>query len=442
VGVDSQTGRLALLKAAGSAGGLVLEVVTLPAHDTMSDFPSSSARTIPADRVQGAAALGNRFQMSVGFLADIGPAVYVGGRLFFWDESGQLEERDVVDRLHEDMRIPAPRAEFAAGQLQLIHINWMRRDGKIRLVRLTSDALKADPVPMQESYISFDNKAGEPLPVIATHNGQPRYIGLDVRPYAESDQTPGLPVEKPASNENEQQQTLLSAWLGRSDGGIDKLPLAVVSRPVRPPSPLAVFERRPATINSVEDADALIYKIDGPEFHIIDVADSGKPVRRSFTIEPSDKGHWEVHSASFPLLQPPLAATRSGEHWRVAWLAGNGVWAVETDGIEGGAAVKKPRRPLLAGDTGGVRLQFALQGKFLILVQQKQWGSPISIRAWDLRSAWRDQVNNADQRQLVEFACKLLRSEGVPVDLSEVDAEQFQIPDSDRKPCSMGDSGK
>ena len=98
---------------------------------------------------------------------------------------------------------------------------------------------------MQESYISFDNKARRT--VAGDRDPQwPASLYRPGRPALRGERSNAWPaaVEKPASNENEQQQTLLSAWLSQKRRWIDKAARRGLAS-VRPPSPLAVFERSP-----------------------------------------------------------------------------------------------------------------------------------------------------------------------------------------------------
>jgi hypothetical protein len=82
-----------------------------------------------------------------------------------------------------------------------------------------------------------------------------------------------------------------------------------------------------------------------------------------------------------------------------------------------------------------MKLQFALNGNFLLLLQQKQWGRPMDIRIWDLRPVWRERIKSAEPDDLVESACAIVLA-GSSGLLSVPDAELFQIDIKLRDPCA------
>lgn len=441
VGVDSQAGRIALLRQDGLTGdligGLVLRIVNLPRDNNLAPLASQSLM-IPADRV-AAASRGSLFATTTGFLTGIGPAVYAGGKLFFWDSSGDLEERDILAALPPELKSPPPRAEFVGGNLHIVHMNWVDRDNKMRVMRLDAEILRQQPLAPQRSFKIFDHPTGEPFPVLSIGNGRRTYqasFASEPRPRTVPD---GIPFESLDPSDLDKPQYLLSANVAPSEGDVIKVPLAVVTRQPRPVSPLAILERRRVTLAFVENADALVFKSDGPQFHIVDIKDSAREnvVRRAFSLPATDEEGWAVYQSNLPFLHPVLAAAKSLDHWLAAWLTEEGVWSVRTEGLDGGKATTFPAQPLMAGEPGGVKLQYLVQGGFLMLLQQKQWGAPTTIRVWDLRPVWQDALDKATLDQLVKFACALITADGSNTVISAADVDQFQITRRYRNPCEQ-----
>jgi hypothetical protein len=451
VGIDSDSGKLALLEQKPD-GSLGLTVLALPTDETTIDWSKAKERIISADRLPEASQV-NSFLNATGFLSEIGPAVYVAGKLFFWNEDGVLQERDVVGQLPPEIRkSPGPRAEFVQGALHLSQFNWADRDNKLRMLRLGSEDLKSNPVRAPGPPVTVDfNISEQPWPLLSHAAEAPPYHGnLATKRLQDTESVDGVLVEKEAPNTQGQatsnnkdkapQKILLQAKVGKTDTSQPiEVPLAVLTRPLEPPAQ----ERRRATFGFGENVNAVIFKMDGPQFYIFDLDGTGnaKTRRRTFKVTAPPGADLEVARASTPFVQSPITLTRVSDGWRAAWLAANGVWSVKTSDATGDVARTSPELPLMSGDPGGMKLQFALKGNFLVLLQQKQWGRPMDIRIWDLRPVWSKRIASIRTQELVKSACEIVLSGNSNGVLSVPDAELFQIDMSRRDPCARYRSG-
>jgi hypothetical protein len=203
-------------------------------------------------------------------------------------------------------------------------------------------------------------------------------------------------------------------------------------------------ERLHYSIASVANAEAMLFKFDGPDFYVYDLINSRPSSRLGYLEIPPQHvavtsdlppDAWRLQPARIPWVYPPFAAAKIGQHWRAAWLAGNGVWAVESSERDPGTATPIQDAPLM-GEPDGANLQFTRDGQFLVL-QRAQLQLPVSVRIWDLRPSWRAWVQdpNTTEQELRKVACRIVRMDGTGGAFDETEIELFQIDLVHREPC-------
>jgi hypothetical protein len=401
-----------------------LEVLTLPSGDDVQEIPE--IKKYPLAVKSGVPNL--KLGPAVGFVDGLGPAAFVNGYVYFWDEQGEQLDRNIWDGvLASNKSANWFRVEFISGALQVTSVENRQKDRVtvIKALRLDEAKLKANPqeFPLASEVASLEIRM--PGPVFSNN---PRIPEL----YAYLDET-------------SQSKTLEPQWdlqFGTVDRGGDGPYHDPV--PARAPGAPA---RRP-TLTFLANIDAVLVKEDDWELEIyydLTSVRSEKPdgevdlPRKHIAVEPRLQTE-TVPTTIGSWLYPPLAATQVSKHIRAAWLDADGVLVVESKDEDPGRATQFTDGNLLSGDPGGTKLQFTPNGDFLILLQQRlpTPTNPVSIRIWDLRQAWQNWIHNADDEALLEAACHLVRPEGKENDLSQHQMElldQFQFDKANRGFC-------
>jgi hypothetical protein len=149
-----------------------------------------------------------------------------------------------------------------------------------------------------------------------------------------------------------------------------------------------------------------------------------------------------IQPARIPWAYPPLAAAQVGRHWRVAWLAPNGVWAVESSDLDPGTARPILNAPLI-GEPDVMKVQFSHDGHFLVLQWQRRQ-PPVDVRIWDLRPAWRAWIEDQTtaEKNLRRVACRVVRADAHDGCFSNAEAELFQIDPAYQEPCPNPQRGE
>ena len=433
-GVDPEGGGIALLTADQRA----LLVLTFPASGADAVAPKPESYQLPFQKVQD-----SPLRPAAGFIAGLGPVALVNGRAFFWNERN---ERQVCDVGHS---LPASiasgswiRTEFVGGRLQISTAERHNLTSSLRVLALDATHLRACSSAIQAvaALQIPERPLSQPVPVFSDALNLPQS-------YAYLEQT-----GKPVPNE-------LSANLpvDPSRGEPGKLVEldAVLSLPERQGQPVhaavgqvsperGIPERLHYTIASAANAEAMLFKFDGPDFYVYDLTNgrpSSWPGRIDITPQhiavasnfPPEV--WRLQPARIPWVYPPFAAARIGQHWRAAWLAANGVWAVESSDLDPGTARPILDEPLM-GEPDGAKLQFTRDGQFLLL-QRLQFQLPVLVRIWDLRSSWRRWIEDpkTTEEDLRGMACRIVRMDGTGGAFDEAEMELFQIDPEHREPC-------
>jgi hypothetical protein len=227
-----------------------------------------------------------------------------------------------------------------------------------------------------------------------------------------------------------------------SPAGRQSAPMRIAAGQVAPER--GVPERLHYTLAFAINAQATVFNFDGPDFSVYDLADSGPGNRPNHVIPPRHvavttdlaDNTWRLRPGRTPWLYPPLAAARVAQHWRVAWLAESGVWAVESSDRDPGTARPMLDAPLI-GEPDGMKLQFTPDGEFLVLTAAQGPRAPISLRIWDLRPSWRAWIEapTTTEQELRRVACRIVRADGLGGAIDDTELDLFQINRSHREPC-------
>jgi hypothetical protein len=429
-GLDPSGGQMALL----TQDERSLRVLTLPADGSETAEPRLKSYELPDQPAQV-----STLRPAAGFVTGLGPAALVNGYVYFWNERGEREECDLRPSL------PASgswmRAEYVAGRLQ-ISIT-LRHDLKssIRVVRLDASHLRdCAALPAAEALQVPERPFSQPVPVFSEASDLPRfyeYLEETSKPVPD-ELSANLPVDPSRTDSGKPIELDAVVSLSGREGEPAHIAVGQIS-PER-----GIPERLHYTITSAANAEAMLFKFDGPDFYVYDLT-SGHPSRRSGYIDITPRhiavatnlgpDAWRLHPARIPWVYPPFAAAETGHHWRAAWLAVNGVWAVESNDLDPGTARPILDAPLM-GEPDGAKLQFTRDGQFLVL-QRVQLQSPVSVRIWDLRPSWRQWIENPEttEEELRKVACRIVRMDGTGGAFNETETELFQIDPTHREPC-------
>ncbi len=432
-GVDPAGDRIAMLTPDQSA----LLVLTFPPSGADAVAPEPKRYLLPFQKVQD-----SPLRPAAGFVAGLGPVALVNGRAFFWNEHDERQVCDVGHSLPSSIASGWTRTEFVGGRLQISTAERHNLTSSLRVLALDAMHLRACSSAIQAAAALQipERPLSQPVPVFLDAPDLPQS-------YAYLEET-----AKPVPNE-------LSANLpvdpSRSEAGKLVELDAVVSLPDRQGQPVhapvgqvspqrGVPERLHYTIAAAANAEAVLFKFDGPDFYVYDLT-KGRPSSGPGRIDiapqhiavasnfPPDA--WRLQPGRSPWVYPPFAAARMGQQWRGAWLAASGVWAVESSALDPGTARPILDAPLI-GEPDGAKLQFTRDGQFLVL-QRAQFQLPVLVRIWDLRSSWRRWIDDpkTTEQELRGAACRIVRMDGTGGAFDEPEIELFQIDPEHREPC-------
>jgi hypothetical protein len=333
------------------------------------------------------------------------------------------------------------RAEYVAGRLQISTTERQDLKSSLRVFGLDASHLRACAVLSAAEALQIPARPfSQPVPVFSEAPDLSRfyeYLEETSKPVP-NELSANLPIDP--SRPEGGKPVELDAVVGLPDRESQLFHIAVGQ--VSPER--GVPERLHYTITSAVNSEAMLFKFDGPDFYLYDLAKgrtSSRPGYLDITPQhiavatnlPADA--WRLQPARIPWVYPPFAAAKIGQHWRAAWLAGNGVWAVESSDLDPGTARPILDAPLM-GEPDGAKLQFTQDGQFLML-QRVQLQSPVSIRIWDLRPPWRQWIENpkTTEQELRRVACRIVLMDGTGGAFDETETELFQIDAAHREPC-------
>jgi len=292
-----------------------------------------------------------------------------------------------------------------------------------------------------EDPLQVPGRAGlQPMPAFSEAEGLPQL-------YDYLEHTLEAPPNELAANLPLDPSRIESAKLVELDaviGSADQQssPIRIAVGQVNPER--GIPERVHYSLSFAANAQATVFKFDGPDFYVYDVANPGRSNRLGYidvspqhVVVESDFFNevWRLQPARIPWVYPPLAAVKIGQHWRAAWFAPNGVWAVESSERAPGTAQPILRAPLI-GEPDGAKLQFTRDGQFLV-AQRVQFPSQVFIRIWDLRPSWLAWIEdpNTTEKALRAAACRIVRMEAGDGAFDEIASKLFQIDAARREPC-------
>jgi hypothetical protein len=429
-GLDPAGGQIALL----TQDERSLLVLALPAVGSETAEPKPKSYEIPDQPTRTSA-----LRPAAGFVSGLGPAALVNGYVYFWNERDERQECDLRPSLPAS--VSWIRAEYVAGGLQISTTERHDLKSSLQVFRLDASHLRGCAAVSAAQALQVPERPfSQPVPVFSEAPDLPRFYE-----YLEETSKP-VPDELSAN---------LPVDPSRTDSGKPVELDVVVSLPGREGQPAHIAvgqiapergipERLHYTITSAVNAEAMLFKFDGPDFYVYDLA-SGRPSSRPGYIDITPRhiavvanlqaGAWRLQPARIPWVYPPFAAAKIGEHWKAAWLAVNGVWAVESSERDPGTARPVVDAPLM-GEPDGAKLQFTRDGQFLVL-QRAELQSPVSIRIWDLRPSWQQWIEDpkTTEDELRQVACRIVRMDGTGGAFDETETELFQIDPAHREPC-------
>jgi hypothetical protein len=431
-GLDPAGGRMALL----TQDNRSLQILGIPSGDGKPAEPELKDYNLP---VRSAAS--SVIRPAAGFVTGLGPVALVNGHAYFWNESDEAQECDLGPILSSSMTSGSwIRGEFVGGRLQLSTVVRHESKSSLRILRIDASQLRTCTTAEAEPLQIPDRPFSQPLPVFSEAPEMLQlynYLEATSRP-ARNELAANLPIDPSRADPGKPVQ--LDAVIGAADGhGRAHIAVGQIA-PER-----GIPERLHYTLAFAANEAATVFKFDGPDFYIYDLGNLGlgtssehlhtSPQHVAVTSDVSDEASWRLQPARTPWVYPPLAAARVDRHWRAAWLAPNGVWAVESSDLDPNTARPILHDPLM-GEPDGAKLQFTHDGQFLVL-QRAQLQLPVSVRIWDLRPSWQGWVTDekTTEEELREVACRTVRMDSGDGGFNKMEIELFQIDPGHQEPC-------
>jgi hypothetical protein len=451
-GIDLDSGKIAVL----SQDSQSLAIYKLPKDGNYKRLPPDATLALPAPPTGKPS---NQLATAAGFVEDLGPVALVSGVAYYWNDHGERVARDVWNMLPEVIRGAVfPRFEFIAGKLIVSAGSFSSGDSySLSTVYIgAKDILAGTPLSTTRAVSGLSRTSG---PVFSLSETLPAtfaylYDGGE-RPSSDSDDLVSRRFQRLVFPPGPSPRAGLDLNVARINGNADvqKLSLSGLTKTSVPSQRqsvgLAFFANRDALVFKGGDP-SMIYQIDIPALLDDDPAtnpifpiefvppESQAPGGRSNKVTEGDrekaraKDDLRLVGGPNAWAGSPLAAVQTGVHVRTAWPAPRGIWVAQTDDKQPGFARSLPgiAGPLMSGATaGGVRLFFSNDGATLILLQQRDFRSSLSVRVWDLRVQRTDWLQRAPSQDLVAMACALLGDASFDESFSEPEALLYQVRD-------------
>lgn len=431
-GLDAAGGQVALLEQNGKS----LVIVALPSDYDYAQLPVVKRLALPPPPANNP---NGNFSPSVGFVDQLGPVALVAGFAYYWDEQGKPVTRNLRNMLPEVVRGAVfPRYDFVGGKLLITAGSFSASDTyDLSVVYVDADALRAETalptrrVIQNLTRLSFG-------PVFSPSTKFPAtfaylYEGGE-RAAADYSDLISRHFQRLVSNSGPSPAAGLDLYVGRVDGfdTPDHISVAALSAPSGP------GQHQTVGTSFVLGKDALLFKSIEPSLYLFDVPtvlgsapNNVAPLQIRFSpprdsLQKKQPGPEDLRLMNGATLwaPPPLAGVSIGDRLRAAWAAPRGLWVVENSQAQPAVAHALPqlRGPLMSGDTGGTKLQFSRDGNLLVLLQQRDFRNPLSVRIWDLRQGRADWLGRASLAWLKDTACELMKR-------SSVDSAFFSEPE-------------
>jgi len=325
---------------------------------------------------------------SVGYLDNLGPAVFDEGMLHYW-KNGQVNSIPVSANLREEIKLlRVPRAEITGGALRFLAVGEGKGEAKIQGILLNPQASapelsgKLELIAMVPDFTPFPLYADGKSQVYAYY--QKRSDG----------RTSELVVQKPGS------KPIATGQISVTAGG-------------------AVNANRKSFTFSffANDDSKLILKQERSGISIQSI--NGTKVSTT-PLTLANNGNWSdgAHTDFSALAEPYtdwsysyIAAVTADGNARIGWPASNGLWLAQT--VAPDSTELRPINnllgPMLTGESGGSRLQFSIDGKFLTLQQQPLFNRPMQVRIFNLSREWQDAISSMSDQKLLKVACEIAK---------------------------------
>jgi hypothetical protein len=400
-------------------GEHVVEVSPLDAGIGVYDARADKLRSVAPTTAVAVPQAGPPSGLAIGFLPgsrDI--AVYEDGWLKRWDEHGRLTRTSVRQLVPEMYEGPsAPRVDIAAGNVRLTATR--DQGSKVVFRVLGFDASTGQFAPLAP--------ASEPLPI----TGSFLPTGSDA-------------TDRIATVAADAQGNVTGLAIGVRSGRLPSRPVPGVPF-LKAPGPGFV-----ASVGFVAGEPDLFVRDSLNGFVLVqDMAlDAMDEVRATrFTIPSAQPGRGAGVGFSLDTLdairppwaraRPVLAVARSGNGYRLAWIANAGIVVFETNGdrmrpLDG----RTPLLPPAGWTTSSSRLQFSDDGNLLTLTQSNPNG--VAVRVWDLTDDRLRTIRALRPDQLASAVCATLANDPTgrhPLDLV-TEGDRSVHPDLGRdQPC-------
>jgi hypothetical protein len=452
-GIDLVNGKIAVL----SQDSQSLAIYALPKDSQYRRLRPDATLALP---VPPTGQRQNQLATAAGFVDGLGPVALVSGVAYYWNDRGERVARDVWNMLPEVIRGAVfPRFEFLSGKLIVSAGSFSTGDSyTLSTVYISaSDLMTGTPLSTTRVINGLSRTSG---PVFSLSDSMPAtfaylYDGGE-RPSSDSDDLVSRRFQRLVFPPGPSPRAGLDLNVARIDGNaeVQKLSLSrltMASVPLqRQLVSLAFFSNQDALVFKGGDP-SIIYRINIPA--LLDADPTTNPIFPiEFTpTEPSsprdlsskatgsdkesdkEKAKDDLRLVGGPnaWLGSPIAAVQIGNGSRTAWSAPRGIWVAQTDEKQPAQAHLLPgiTGPLMSGATAGVRLFFSNDGSTLVLLQQRDFRSPLSLRIWDLRAQRIKWLQQAPSGDLEAMACALLGDTSFDESFSEPEALLYKVRD-------------
>lgn len=437
-GLDAAGGQVALLE----QGGKSLAIVALPSGYDYTQLPAVKRLELPAPPANNP---NGKFLPSVGFIDQIGPVALVAGYAYYWDEQGNPVMRNLRNMLPEVIRGAVfPRYDFIGGKLLITASNFSSgATYDLSVVYVDAAALRSETaLPTRRVIQSLTRLSFGPVfsPSITLPDTFAYLYEGGERASADLSDLISRRYQRLVSSSGPSPSAGLDLYLGRVDGFESPKHIAVA----RLTATSAAGQHQTVGTSFVLGKDAILFKGVEPWLYLFDVPailqstfGNVAPLQIGFvpprdplqTIQP---GPEDLRLVSGPSAwaAPPLAGVSLDDRLRAAWAAPRGLWVVENSRARPNSAnaLLAMSGPLMTGDPGGTKLQFTRDGNLLLLLQQRDFRNPLSVRIWDLRPGRAEWLQQASLPRLKNTACELMkRSSTDTAFFSEPEAVIYQI---------------
>ncbi|MEM5385073.1 hypothetical protein VSR68_15930 [Paraburkholderia phymatum] len=438
-GIDPLHGQVAVL----SEDMQTVTIYALPKDSTYQHMEPVLTRKLPPP----SASKQNVLTSAIGFIDGLGPVAIVSGTAYYWQPDGTLVTRDLMRKMLPEVIRGAvfPRFEFLAGNLLVSAGNFSVSDAyELNTVYVDADALANEKPLGVTRLISGLTRTSGPVFSLAS-NSPASYAYLydgGERPSSDSDDLVSRKYQRLVYGSGAVPRAGLDLNVSRVSGESAMKTLSI-SRFTAISNP---GQRQPVGLAFVSNQDSLVFKVGDPsKLYYVDVPAMLEsrltsyripgigfhPPTNLFASKPPDDDELRPVSGGSSWTGPPLAAVRVGHELRAAWTAPRGIWLGETTPSHPNDmfALRGIAGPLLSGSPGGMRLLFSNDGNMLLLLQQRDFRSPLSVRLWDLRSERIHWLDSAQTAQLKTIACDLLANASTDESFSEPEALLYKVDD-------------